>query len=304
MKRLYDAAASVRGLLLCQGGGGGNNQIAATSRRMDPMVREALAASTAPELAAVRLELVQLDDELAHARTNLTRAMEREQFLGVRSRRYRQTLDATARALRDERHQAKNNKNKQAKNDETKQTAEQTTTKDADEDEEMAVSLPTAVPSDKNTPQQQVLESSQSSCSSSWHVRMEQWERDTEALTSIQQTHTTILANIEQMRRTIRSLEQKRAKLPQMMDQCAVFLDEATAATATTTHESPTPTTTPVPNNQNNNNTVEISVVVDVSAAAVPESDSSENHVDVPDRDIENGSTTGIVPEAVVNGKN
>lgn len=191
MKRLYDAAAAMRGMLLCEKS---NHRNVTAARKMDPIVRSALAETIAEENC--QADLREIEIELAQAVENLHEIVKKEQFLGLRSRQYRKALDAKARELHEERGKL----SVRGGGDDDRE--------DGDE-EEAALS-------------KQLL--------ADWESRMEQWEKDEDALQSIHDSHKQILAVCEQMRRTIGELEKRKAVLNRLNDQCQDFLAVATAA--------------------------------------------------------------------------
>lgn len=69
--------------------------------------------------------------------------------------------------------------------------------------------------------------------------RVAQWERDEDALASVLQTHKTILAECERMRRKIKELEHKRNQCRSMATDVEDFLTTAAAATADHNLEEP-----------------------------------------------------------------
>lgn len=198
MKRLYNAAGAVRGTLFCQSHN--RRSVAATARRMDPVVRSALARVVREEdCGGPGGDLADLDAELGQAEASLRAAVEKETFLSLRSRQYRKALDARARTLRDERDAL---------------AADAVSSSGADEEEAAAAQL-------------QLREE--------YELRTEQWEKDEDALKSVLETHTQILAACEQMRRTIFDLHKKKAALHRLNDQCQDFLAVAGEAHDSTT---------------------------------------------------------------------
>jgi chromosome segregation ATPase len=189
MQRLYNVASSARESLLCQSGRKNNTHRRAA--KMDPIVRSALATTIQEETCTNELE--EISSELEAAKLALRQAEKKETFLGMRSYRYRKLLDQQAYELKEER---------------TK-LDQYTYQHDDDEnlDEEAVASY-----------RQQLKD---------WDERMEKWEKDEDALKSIQVTHMGIMANCEQMRRTVRELEKKKARLQKMNDQCQEFIDLA-----------------------------------------------------------------------------
>ena len=63
-------------------------------------------------------------------------------------------------------------------------------------------------------------------------ARMEQWERDQDNLDKINGILKEILTEMEEMRRKIRELERKKAKLTKMNEQCQEFMDLANPDTS------------------------------------------------------------------------
>jgi DNA repair exonuclease SbcCD ATPase subunit len=197
MKRVYDLASAVRSTLLCQSS---NHRTARAARRLDPIIRDAL--TTTLQENECQTDLDEIETELALVNTNLQQAIKKEQFLGLRSRHYRQLLDIAAKSLREEREELK--------------IKERAIKLEADEEADTVIK----------------------EMVSDWERRMEKWEKDEDALQSIQATHTQILANIEEMRRTIRKLEQKKVMLRKLNDQCQEFIAAAAeAASNKSSHE-------------------------------------------------------------------
>lgn len=93
MKRIYKIVSKGREKLF-------QISLSSKTKKLDPLVRTALADDVAEQLAGD--DLMEIESDLAHAREELKTAQEKEQFLGVRSRRYRLKLDEQARLLRDE----------------------------------------------------------------------------------------------------------------------------------------------------------------------------------------------------------
>jgi hypothetical protein len=60
-----------------------------------------------------------------------------------------------------------------------------------------------------------------------WNRRMEQWERDEDALNGIIETHKQILAHCETMRWKLKELEAKRKACRSMISECTDFIEAA-----------------------------------------------------------------------------
>lgn len=193
MERLYNAAAAMRSTLLCHKNSNHHGRTVRAAKHMDPIVRSALAEAVQEQ--DCQADLDEIEAELAQAVTNLQGAVEKETFLGLRSRHYRKALDARARALHDERETFRQQNHNSVSHD--------------DDEEEAAV---------------------QKQWNADWESRMEQWEKDEDALKSIQETQLQILATCEQMRRTIDDLNRKKAAMNQLNDQCQDFLVVAAEA--------------------------------------------------------------------------
>lgn len=158
--------------------------------QMDAAARTALVDDLSPA-TALQTELEQIEAEIATARNNLKQSEEKEIFLGQRSRQYRKALDERARQLKEE----------QALLD-AQQKAASSNGDEAVDDEEMAAQIEL----DK---------------------KMEKWERDEDALTSIVETHKKILGHNETMRWRLKELEAKRQSCRSMIAECTDFLDAA-----------------------------------------------------------------------------
>jgi DNA repair exonuclease SbcCD ATPase subunit len=182
MNRLYHVAASARSALFCQ-----SRSTAATARQLDPTIRDALAETLQHDTQTIDVELHEIEADLERAVGLLKEFEAKEQFLGVRTRKYRQVLDQQALALKQEGVVARANK------------ADQPLAAEATDEE----------------------------AASDYEARMEKWEKDTDALESIIKTHTQILAQCEQMRRNIKDLEAKQKKIQRMNVDCHDFLEEA-----------------------------------------------------------------------------
>jgi DNA repair exonuclease SbcCD ATPase subunit len=197
MKRVYDLASAVRSTLLCQSS---NHRTAREARRLDPIIRDALTATLQEN--ECQTDLNEIETELSLVNSNLQQVIKKEQFLGLRSRHYRQLLDSAAKSLHKEREDIK--------------IKEREMKSEVDEETDAAI--------------KEMI--------SGWERRMEKWEKDQDALQSIQATHTQILANIEEMRRTICKLEQKKATVRKLNDQCQEFIAAAAEAASTnSSHE-------------------------------------------------------------------
>lgn len=171
---------------------------------MDPDKRAALVDQVAVNLsdredgeAALLESLREVEGELQEAEILLATSQEKEQFLGVRARRYRKALDAQAEELRQERNKLRKRRG---------------TVKDADTDVDTA-------DVDVETAEELDLER-----------RMEKWEKDEDALQQIVATHKSILVNCETIRRTIRGLKEKREQVSAQADECQEFLMAAAEA--------------------------------------------------------------------------
>ena len=181
MNRLYHVAASARSALFCQ-----SRSTAATARQMDPTVRDALAETLQHDAQTIDVELHEIAADLERAVGLLKEFEAKEQFLGMRTRKYRQVLDQQALELKQEGVVARANQ--------------------------------------VDRPQDEAVDEE---AASNYEVRMEKWEKDTDALESIIKTHTQILAQCEQMRRNIKDLEARKKKIQRMNVDCHDFLEEA-----------------------------------------------------------------------------
>ena len=157
--------------------------------QMDAATRTALVEDVSPA-TALQQELERIEAEITKARKNLKQSEDKEIFLGQRSRQYRKALDERARQLKEE----------QALLDAQQQSAEPNG--GTMDDEEVAAQLEL----DK---------------------KMEKWERDEDALTSIIETHKKILGHNETMRWKLKELEGKRQSCRSMIAECTDFLDAA-----------------------------------------------------------------------------
>mmetsp|Transcript_8185 Transcript_8185/g.18385 ORF Transcript_8185/g.18385 Transcript_8185/m.18385 type:complete len:275 (-) Transcript_8185:118-942(-) len=162
------------------------------TKDLDPGVRTALAEEIGQDEHGLETDLAQIEAELTHAKATLAEFQKKETFLGQRSRQYRLALDDRARRLAEEQrelqHQLKSNSD------------------DDDDIEDNALTRQ----------RQQVLEE-----------RMEKWEKDEDALTTIVETHKEILANCERIRRKIKELEKKQVECRQMSNENQDFLQAA-----------------------------------------------------------------------------
>jgi hypothetical protein len=165
---------------------------------MDPDKRAALVDQVAVDLssgdeAALLESLREIEGELQEAEILLATSYEKEQFLGVRARRYRKALDAQAEELRQERNKLGKRRGTGPVND----TGTGTGTADVDVEtvEDLDVDVETAEELDLER-------------------RMEKWEKDEDSLQKIVATHKSILVYCETIRRTIRELKAKREKWP------------------------------------------------------------------------------------------
>lgn len=161
--------------------------------QMDAAARNALVEDMSPDATALQAQLEQIEAEIATARANLKQSEEKEIFLGQRSRQYRKALDERARQLKEEQALLDAQQSATASNGDDDNVAD---------DEEMAAQIEL----DK---------------------KMEKWERDEDALTSIVETHKRILGHNETMRWRLKELEAKRQSCRSMIAQCTEFLDAA-----------------------------------------------------------------------------
>jgi hypothetical protein len=178
---------------------------------MDPDKRATLVDQVAVDLSAdvggrddAIEALREIEGELQEAEMLLASSQDKEQFLGVRARRYRKALDAQAEQLRQERNDLKKNRGSSSEADVTG-TVDDTNTDTADVDVETAEEL-------------------------DLERRMEKWEKDEDSLQKIVATHKGILVYCETMRRTIRELKVKREKAAAKADECQEFLMAAAEA--------------------------------------------------------------------------
>jgi hypothetical protein len=178
---------------------------------MDPGKRAALVDQVAVDFApagrggdeAALLETVrEIEGELQEAEKLLATSQEKEQFLGVRARRYRKALDAQAEELRQERNKLGKRRGTSSETDGTG-TVNDTDTADVDVETAEELDL---------------------------ERRMEKWEKDEDALQKIVATHKDILVYCETIRRTIRELKAKREKVAAQADECQEFLMAAAEA--------------------------------------------------------------------------
>ena len=188
MNRLYHAAASVRSALFCQSRDNKHN-----IRQLDPTLRNALAELVRDDTQSLQTEWREIEAELERARQMLNDFQAKEQFLGVRTHQYRKALDRQALVLKQQQQQ--------------QQSASSSITEPQEERDAEAP----AAPDDDDD----------------YAERLAQWERDADALESIVQTHTDILAQCEQMRRTIQQLEIKQKKIQSMNAECHDFVEAA-----------------------------------------------------------------------------
>ena len=186
---------------------------------MDPDKRAALVDQVAVDLspgaggdgteAALLESMREIDGELVEAEQLLATSQEKEQFLGVRARRYRKALDAQAEELRQERNRLGKRRGTGPLND--TDAGSGTADLNVETVEDLDVDVETAEELD--------LEG-----------RMEKWEKDEDALQNIVATHKSILVYCETIRRTIRGLKEKREKVAAQADECQEFLMAAAEA--------------------------------------------------------------------------
>jgi hypothetical protein len=201
---------------------------------MDPAVRSALARDVEEQVGEhgevnVQQELATIEGEIEKAKQLLQQSEAKETFLGQRSAQYRKALDERARLLRQEQDELHARKEKLLQ--EVKAAA-------TDDDEEEGNN-------EINTLDIDLAK------------RLEAWEKDEDALTSIVETHKQILAHCEEIRRKIKELERKRAECVAMAGECRDFLDTVAAAAAETNaaaQESTSASSSSLPLEENANN--------------------------------------------------
>jgi hypothetical protein len=194
---------------------------------MDPDKRAALVDQVAVDFspggagggdgteAALLESLREINGELQEAETLLATSQEKEQFLGVRARRYRKALDAQAEELRQERNRLGKRRGTGPVNGPDAGTGSGAGAGTADVNVETVEDLDV----DVETAEELDLER-----------RMEKWEKDEDALQKIVATHKSILVYCETIRRTIRGLKEKREKVAAQADECQEFLMAAAEA--------------------------------------------------------------------------
>ncbi|KAL7576874.1 hypothetical protein ACA910_006640 [Epithemia clementina (nom. ined.)] len=187
------------------------------TRTLDPAVRSALAQDIAEDENDLATELQQIENDLEQAKEALAKAEERETFLGQRSRQYRVALDERARTLRQEQKALEQERQQRLVDNQEDQDEEGGGDQDNDNDKNNN--------NDNNDDDEE---------KAAWRERwidLEQrtahWERDEDALTSVIQTHKTILAECERMRRKIKELESKREHCRSMATDVGDFLTAA-----------------------------------------------------------------------------
>jgi chromosome segregation ATPase len=194
MKRLVDAVSSAFFL-----GNSCSNKNSARStarnvQRLDPLVRSALAETLRSDVTRVEREMTEIEIEIANAREQYRQAIEKEQFVDTRARRYRKALEVREQELLKERSDLN-----QRKGDD--QNGKEDDEEDTDDDEAQF---------------QQLLQD--------WENRMEQWKKDEAALAAVLVTHKTIVANCERIRRHLNELEKKKQRILGMNEKCHDFL--------------------------------------------------------------------------------
>lgn len=181
----YTAVASVRARLP-------GSSIKRKARKLDPILRDAMATDIDAQLIEAG-SLEELQHDLQSARQALQAAVEKEIFLGQRSRHYRKILDEQAARLREEQ------RNMIARQQESDLEADAALQQEADDLER----------------------------------RLDKWEADEDALQSIIASHRDILVEIERLRRRIDELEQQRRKLLGLREECQAFVEAAADAKGT-----------------------------------------------------------------------
>jgi hypothetical protein len=200
MKSFHNMASAARNRIF-------RTSVSRQTAGMDPEKRAALVDQVAVDLspgddAALLESLREIEGELQEAEILLATSQEKEQFLGVRARRYRKALDAQAEQLRQERNQLGKRRGLSSETDGTG-TVNDTDTADVDVETAETLDL---------------------------ERRMEKWEKDEDALQKIVATHKDILVYCETIRRTIRGLKEKREKVAAQGDECQEFLMAAAEA--------------------------------------------------------------------------
>ena len=199
MKSLYRGVGK-----LWRGGGDKRRGAARQTRKMDPTTRRALQSSVQEETTAVEQDFDEIQAQLEQAIQQWEIASEKERFVGVRYRKYRQVLDAQARELHEERERIIQTQQEQQP-EEDPDAAQQPEPADAEEGnvEDLAAAQ-------KNLDR-----------------RMEKWEEDEDALQKIAATHKQILVTCEEMRRNIDRLEKKKKEMISLKEECDHFLTVA-----------------------------------------------------------------------------
>jgi hypothetical protein len=202
MKSFHNMASVVRNRVF-------RTSVSRQAAGMDPEKRAALVDQVGTDLSlgrddALLESLREIEGELAEAEHLLLTSQGKEQFLGVRVRKYRKALDDQAEQLRRERNQLKK------RDPETAATDGGATDGVGDVD---------TADMDEETAEERELER-----------RMEKWEKDEDALQKIVATHKDILVYCETIRRKIRELKAKREEVSSKAQECQEFLLAAAEA--------------------------------------------------------------------------
>lgn len=196
------------------------------ARHLDPIVRQSLCHVVSQETAEGADALREVQAELLLSNEQLQVIQEREQFLGIRTRQYRKALDEQMVLLQAEKDRlavARKNKEKGVIEEEEEEKLEETLDEEAMDPEQQQQQQ-------QRPPRTRILSTEElKQAEAVLHRRMEKWQADEQALSSIVETHKVILSSCENMRRSIFVLQEKEKKILKLRGDCEDFLDTAAA---------------------------------------------------------------------------
>lgn len=231
MNRIYNAAATARNVLFCHSLRNPSNTVTTTNidrntHRLDPTVRDVMAQSVQNDAIAIQQQLDEITIQLEEAIQKLQQNEEKEIFLGIRTRHYRKLLDIQAREIKLEQKQHQQQQQSIPTCPNTTSTTEKATIVTERECSD------TTQTDNNNNNMNGIGEDIESGCDHTnmdYELRMEKWEHDTEMLEQVIAIHTQILAECEQMRRTIKGLQQKKQSTEVLQQECQLFLDNVSS---------------------------------------------------------------------------
>lgn len=173
---------------------------------------------TAEEIDAA---VVEVEDALVVARNKLQELERSEQFVGVRCRRYRLALEDRAAELEKLAGATEAGEDVPPSNEEATSNTSTSNTDNEEEEDVEGGSDPQYSTSAPIKPPKSAEELAE---------MREKQAKDEEALDKVIDTHRTMLANVERMRRRIADLERKREEISTGRDMCRDFLLAAAEA--------------------------------------------------------------------------